>query len=201
MKRKNKKSILLLLSLVMILGTIIGVTVAMLIDKTDGLKNTFKPSEVQITIEEEFDGNTKSNVKINNPASTVDHSYADVYVRVMLVCNWYYEENGNDKLIGKPSWNITDVANELQLNSTDWFLGDDGYYYYKKILKSGEETTNLIHSIKLLKDAGDGSYQGLEVIAEAIQAGGVTTGGSPAVQIAWPAVTVNSNKQLEKTTP
>lgn len=36
----------------------------------------------------------------------------------------------------------------LDLNTTDWMYGEDGYYYYLRILQPGEETPNLFTKVK-----------------------------------------------------
>ncbi|MDO4632514.1 MAG: hypothetical protein Q4B01_01505, partial [Eubacteriales bacterium] len=63
-----------------------------------------------------------------------------------------------------------------ELNTGLWELHDDGYFYYKEILKSGEITKEpLLNSVTLSEKAGE-SYQGKElqllVSAETVQAEG-----------------------------
>jgi len=197
-KANDRKPLILLLSLVVALSCIVGMTYAYLTSTTPNVENTMMPAKTKITVEEDFDGTTKTNVKVKNSEGD---EYTDVYVRVMLICNWYFNQDGSSQIVGKPTWTITDTANALDLNTTDWFVGSDGFYYYKKVLSPGSESSNLINSIKLLKDTSDNTYQGLEIIAECIQAKGITSTGVPAVQDAWPAVKVNNNNELEKATP
>lgn len=195
------KSIALIFSTLLLLVVIIGATVAYLTTNTSDITNTFIPGNVKITVDEEFDGESKTNVRISNPSNTEDTNYSDVYVRVMLVCNWYRKTNNTEELVGKPSWDILDAANQLNINDTDWFECNDGFYYYKKVLKPGESTTNLINSIKLLQDTNDGTHQGLEIIAEGIQADGISESGVPAVEEAWRVVEiveVNNEKILQR---
>lgn len=54
----------------------------------------------------------------------------------------------------------------------DWTLADDGYYYYKNIVDSGEETSNLFTTVYFDDDMGN-DYQNkklrINIDAEAIQ--------------------------------
>lgn len=54
----------------------------------------------------------------------------------------------------------------------DWTLADDGYYYYKNIVDSGEETSNLFTTVCFDDDMGN-DYQNkklrINIDAEAIQ--------------------------------
>lgn len=54
----------------------------------------------------------------------------------------------------------------------DWTLADDGYYYYKNIIDSGEETSNLFTTVYFDDDMGN-DYQNkklrINIDAEAIQ--------------------------------
>ncbi|MGN1456832.1 MAG: TasA family protein [Acutalibacteraceae bacterium] len=54
----------------------------------------------------------------------------------------------------------------------DWTLADDGYYYYKDIVESGEETTELFTTVTFDNDMGN-DYQNkklnIDIDAEAIQ--------------------------------
>lgn len=61
----------------------------------------------------------------------------------------------------------------IKLNlGSDWTLGNDGYYYYNKIVDSGEMTEFLFDSVEMDKDAGN-EYQNqtlkISIDAEGIQ--------------------------------
>ena len=60
LKNKNKKSLTLIVSLILIITIGVGGTLAYLITSTSAVKNTFTPSKVVISVDETFDGNTKS---------------------------------------------------------------------------------------------------------------------------------------------
>lgn len=50
------------------------------------------------------------------------------------------------------------VVHKNGFNSSNWILGEDGYYYYKDILDPDEVTESLITSVTLDKDADMGQY-------------------------------------------
>lgn len=197
----------LIVPICLLLMCIVGVTLAFLITNTDDVQNTFTASETGITVVEEFDGTVKKDVKVQNTGDI------DVYVRVILVHNWYrtYEDGqvSSEVIAGKSNWEVTNDNKDngaAIFNTDDWFYCEaDGYYYYKSKLAPGNETADLINSIKLLKDDADGTHQGLEIIAEAIQADGKslseTTGGldgvgKAPVELAWSNVKVDNAGKL-----
>ena len=78
---------------------------------------------------------------------------------------------------------------ELDINSTDWIDGNDGYYYYKTPLEAGAETEKLFTQVKIAGGA-DNSYYGktvkLTVFAYAVQSEYMEA-ASPLEVIGWPA--------------
>lgn len=162
------------IAIILVVVMAIGGTVALLMDSTDSVTNKFAPASSGITIKEEVKENCKTEIAVKNTGDT------GVYVRVSLVAN-YYDENGN----------ITGGAavSNFTLNSDKWFLGDDGYYYYKQPVAAGDVTDNLLAS---------GSKMQLEdnmqvtVLAQSIQASPTSV-----VYDKW-GVTVNSDGTLAK---
>lgn len=153
--RKRMTTVVLSTILVLTLG--IGGTLALLVDKTDSITNTFTPAQVSCHVTEDFEKNTKSNVNV------VNDSNITAYIRVKLVT---YRVNDNGDHIGG-----TAEIPEFDLG-TGWFE-HNGYYYYSYPVAAGEWPKEaLIDSdgIELIKytDA-DGGKQVIEVMAEAIQ--------------------------------
>ena len=70
MKRKTKKSLALVVSLVLIITTVVGGTLAFIMDKTPEIKNTFEPSKITTSVEEDLEGSIKKNVMIKNTGDT-----------------------------------------------------------------------------------------------------------------------------------
>ena len=78
-KRRSKKTGMLFLSLLLVIGMVVGGTVAWLSTKSAPITNTFLPSKVACEVTESFDGKTKSNVNVINTGDI------DAYIRVKLV--------------------------------------------------------------------------------------------------------------------
>lgn len=169
----------MIVSVVLILALAIGGTIAWMSTKTDSVVNTFNPSQVTCRVEEEFNGETKTNVNVTN---TGDIS---AFIRVKLVS---YRTNEAGQHIGgvaeAPSFDF----------GAGWVRYGDYYYYTKPVAPKAMPETNLANSITLegsYKDA-DGGHQSIDVIAEAIQAG-----PEAAVKAAWGAgFSIDTNGNL-----
>lgn len=167
--RWNRSFVVLAALLVLVLG-IVGTTLAWLTDKTTDLTNTFEYAQVSCEVKEDFDYNTKSNVRVKNTGTT------DAYIRATYVVTWQ-DDNGN--VSGQPVQNADYTIN---LNTADW-TEKDGYYYYKNVVPAGKLTSNLINSCKV-KDGvtpPTGYHLCVEILATAIQSQPVS-----AVNEAWP---------------
>lgn len=200
MKKIMKSRYFLPVLLVALLA--VGGTLAYIMTQTQAVINTFKPTDVTVEITEEFQGTTKSNVQVLNKEG---EDAIPVYIRVMLVHNWYRTVDGEEQLAGKSNWQIEagnyavdDEGTQVSIfNTTDWFKVGD-YWYYKYEVPVGESTNELINKINLLQDVADGTHQGLEIVAEGIQ-----SVPDEAVKDAWKAVKVmtddDGNKYLAPT--
>ena len=155
MKQINKisiKGLALLLGVFLLLSLGAGTTIAWLETESETLTNVFDKSDVPPEIEEEFDGETKENVKVRNTGNI------DAFIRVALTAVWL-DDDGN---VAPDA--VDPIA--LTLNSS-WFL-HDGFYYHKGRVAPDATTANLIDSFVLpLKD---GLRYELQVIASTIQA-------------------------------
>ena len=76
--RWNRSFVVLAALLVLVLG-IVGTTLAWLTDKTKDLTNTFEYAKVSCNVEETFENNVKSEVKVKNTGNT------DAYIRATYV--------------------------------------------------------------------------------------------------------------------
>ena len=143
-----------------------------LVDTTIKLTNTFKPGTVSAHIEEEFDGTTKSSVKIQNTGNV------PAYLRAKVVVNWL-DDNGY--ILANPI-GVTDPA-EGKIDTENWQLLNDGYYYYKGYVAAGDSKPLFTGSVTLTEGCQ------VEIIAEAIQATGFVNplqpGSETAVHNAW----------------
>lgn len=156
-KRFNSRFVALLSSLVLILGLTAGATIAYLADDTDAVINTFTPGKTDIVIEEDFDGNTKSNVKVNLSSDS-----ANSYVRARVIINWV--ENG--RVLAAMPEGYTET---IDMNNIKWTqIG--GYYYYNGVVAPGGATSNLINSATFTYPNGGNARLQIEILAESIQA-------------------------------
>lgn len=167
-------------SAVLLLCGIVGGSIAFLADHTTGVVNTFEPGDVTINIEEGFDGEVKSSVKVSNGTD----SDTAVYIRVKLV-SYRMDEEGNVVGGSAPIGSFT--------LADSWKKYED-FYYYTKPVEPGASTADMIGGsaeagIKL-EQYDDGSKQVIEVLAEAIQ----STPAS-AVREAW-SISVDADGSL-----
>lgn len=171
-KRRSKKTGMLFLSLLLVIGMVVGGTVAWLSTKSASITNTFLLSHVSCSVTEEFNGTTKSNVNVINTGDI------DAYIRVKLVT---YRVNDKKQHIGGTA-KIPPFT-----PGNGWVKKGDYYYYTQPVAPGTKPAAALISSIDLIgsyTDA-DGGKQVIEVMAEAIQANGVADDGTKAVVEAW----------------
>ena len=171
-KRRSKKTGMLFLSLLLVIGMVVGGTVAWLSTKSAPITNTFLPSHVSCSVAEEFNGTTKSNVNVTNTGDI------DAFIRVKLVT---YRVNDEEQHIGGTA-EIPDFK-----PGAGWVKNGDYYYYTKPVAPDEQPADALISSITLTDpyDDADGGKPVIEVMAEAIQANGVADDGTKAVVEAW----------------
>ncbi len=163
-KAKNRKSKLLIISVViLILALISTVTIAFIVDRTEPVVNTFNYATVSCKVNEEsFDGKVKNNVTIEN------NGEVESYIRAKVVVTWM-SEDGTKVTAAKPQVN-TDYTITYTDNAA-WKLGSDGYWYYTLPVNVGDATATLINSCSLANGAvvPNGFYLSVEVVGSAIQ--------------------------------
>ena len=178
-KRRSKKTGMLFLSLLLVIGMVVGGTVAWLSTKSAPITNTFLPSHVSCSVAEEFNGTTKSNVNVTNTGDI------DAFIRVKLVT---YRVNDEEQHIGGIA-KIPDFT-----PGAGWVENGDYYYYTKPVAPGTKPAAALISSIDLIgsyTDA-DGGKQAIDVMAEAIQ-----SVPEDAVKAAWGAdFSINADGSL-----
>jgi len=185
MKRTNKRSWTLLVSLLVVFIAAVGVTMAFLIDSTNAVENVFKPSKVTTSVEETLENNEKKDVFIQNTGDTA------AYIRATVQINWQDQAGnvcGETPVVGT-DYTIDPSGLPSNLPS-GWFKGDDGFYYYEKAVEPQGSTGNLINSVTQLKTKeinGTTYYLTVTILASGIQ-----SEPAAAVQEAWPAVEVST---------
>lgn len=188
-KNISKKSLVLLISIVVMLICVTGVTVAFITTKTDTVTNTFESAQVSCKVNEDFDRQTKKNVSIQNTST----DGVPAFIRAQVVVNWV---KGDNVLAEKPVENV-DYSLVMNANADEnggiWKKFGE-YFYYSKPIDSGSNTGILISECKPLKACEEEGYTlSVEIIASAIQ-----TTPTSAIENAWSGVTVNNGEIVEK---
>ena len=154
-----KKPLAALVALVLIIGAVVGGTLAYLAARTDAIVNTFNPAKVGITVEEDFNGRTKEDVKIKNNGDT------EVYIRATYVVTW---KDAAENVYPEQPQQGVDYT--ISLNpKQDWFYYN-GYYYYTAPVAPGASTGVLITSCAPVSEkTPEGYFLSVDVLASAIQ--------------------------------
>lgn len=163
---KRKSTWFAVISIILSISLIVGVTVSYLSAITEDKVNVFVPGDVSCDVVEVFSNNVKSSIKVQNTGNT------DSYIRLNLVS---YIQNDEGNIIGA---NAEVPYFEI---SGDWVLGADGYYYYKYPVKPGAFTGELLAEGETITlQYSEDKAQVIEVFAEAVQ-----SNPSDAVLYAW----------------
>ena len=179
MLTKNKKLIIIIVALLLAICTATGVTVAYIFTDTPPVENTFDPVFVSCEVEENFNGTTKTDVKVKNTGDI------NAYIRATFVVTW---TNASNNVLGQMPVLGTDYS--LTLGSDKWVLGSDGFYYYTLPVSANTSTEVLISAITLIGTAPTDYKLSVHVAATAIQAEPIK-----AVTNAW-NVQIQSNGTL-----
>ena len=160
MKKRSKKSLILLVSVLVLAFVSVSGVLAYLTARTEPVENTFTPSEITTTVEENFDGEVKSNVMIQNTGDT------DAYIRAAVVVTW---QNAEGNVYGKAPVEGTDYAITFDL-SNGWVKSSDGFYYWTKPVAKDAFTGVLISECTVLAAApADGYTLHVEILGSGIQ--------------------------------
>lgn len=177
-RRNRQKATMLLTSLVLLLTLLIGGTVAFMIATDNSAKNVFMDSTVTCEVQETFSGDKKSDVTIKNTGDTA------AYIRAAIVVTW--KDSDGNIYAGKP---VAGTDYEISLNTSDWLLGSDGFYYCKSSVAPDASTAVLINSCLPVSDKTPEGYGlNVEILGSAIQSVPVSV-----VNEKWPAVHVDTS--------
>lgn len=165
----KKKKIKLLISSMAVAAILIGGTLAWF-QFHDEMPNKFTVGSVKTSIHETFDPDQAKDMQpgttIKKDVTIKNNGKSDALLRVKINPTW-----------DKDNTAVSSTDLTLNLNTKDWLKGNDGYYYYRHIFKSGATTTDLLQSVTLNKDlADDKAGQGftVNVTSDAVQ----TTNGA-----------------------
>lgn len=181
----RKRPALLMASLVMLLTASVVGTVAFLVTSAGPVENTFTPAEVPNEVFEDINGATKNNVRIHNRGNV------DAYVRAAVVFNWVDSE-GHIYGGAVPEEGTDYEVKWSGLEDKTWEKGDDGYYYYTKVVKpddgaaDGSDETDVLFTACSVVTQLEGYELSVEIMGQTIQADGMSGNQHP-VEIAWGA--------------
>lgn len=195
----KKKVIIIAVAAVLIVGAIIGGTMAAFQAGT-ATDKTISTSSLDVMLnmkgtQPDNDGNIKSDAikdgEVSQVVTAKNSGNKNQYVRVRLNKSW---SNGTDKVFEVNGSQLQSAAIDIiPADNNDWIIqrdeqnGEDIYLYYKKVLKAGEETDPLLSGITILKNWNQNTnqYSGLSVKvrydADAIQ----TTAAKDAMLAEW----------------
>lgn len=155
-----KNAAMLVPALVLLLTLSVGGTVAFLVAKGTPVRNEFTPSTVSCQVIEEFNDEVKTDVAIQNTGDT------EAYIRAAIVVTWKAAEGENIYAV-KPKENVDYT---ITLNTADWVLGRDGFYYHKKPVAMGKKTQVLIETCSPVGGKVPAGYElNVEILGSAIQ--------------------------------
>ena len=175
MKNLLSKKIIIATAVVLLALMTAGISLAYVYMKTEPKQNNFTPANVSCAVVEngaESVGDIvevreeKSDVRIKNTGDT------DAYIRAEVVINWISSDATKVWAV-KP--NVNEYVIEWFAEDSNWFEGDDGYYYYKKPISPTHLTDKLIQRAYLADGITAPVYDGIqyylsiEIIASAIQ--------------------------------
>jgi len=110
-------------------------------------------NNVKITLNDEVDVLTKKNIVIKN------EGLSPLFIRAVLVGNWLNQDyeilaswsEDADNIYGYFDDQSTPAASKFpKVLPTNWFKGSDGFYYYKKYIKSDKVlSTNLFNTFTI----------------------------------------------------
>ena len=159
-KRKPRinKAAVLLTAAVLLIGTVVGSTVAYLIAQTDAVENTFEYAKVSCAVTESFNGSEKKDVQVKNTGTT------DAYIRATYVVNWL-DAQGNI---------VASVPEGYGYDLTEnpggkWTEDNDGYFYYLSPVAPGGSTDGSLLTCTVTRPENPEYRLSVEILATAIQ--------------------------------
>lgn len=177
-KHISAKLLIIILSVSVILAVSVGTAIAYLISETPPVTNTFTPVSVSCQVNQTAENR---NITVKNTGDIT------AYIRATVVINWVSDSGS---VYGGAPVEGTDYTVNYRL--TDWFKGNDGFYYYSSPVEAGASTSELITTISSVAGTAPEGYSlSVQVLASAIQAE-----PTDAVSQVWHNVTVGSNGVL-----
>lgn len=139
MKLSTARVLVVKIALMLLSAVTVTTSSAYLTSSPEPLENTFEAPSVELAVVENFDGETKTGLRVENTGNT------DVFVRAAVLIQ--AQAADGSVLAYTPSVGTDYTISGL---GSDWFF-KDGYYYCKDPVAPGQETSILFSEIKALK--------------------------------------------------
>lgn len=112
--------------------------------------NQLKADSVQADIQETFRQDSAPDGTVTKKVSFQNNGTAAAFLRVASVESWTAQDNGEktllDNTVDGRSVAVKNWTSAFQ-DSDLWEKGDDGWYYYKRMLQPGESTADILDSV------------------------------------------------------
>lgn len=186
MKVKNKYIFTIITFTLVVSGVVIGLTLSAFTSK-DIVTNNFMAGEIltQIIEKDQDDNEFDKDMEIDQGQEIVKKVYiknpskVDSLVRVSITTRWV-DPNDDSKVLPINYGDVQLIFDDgIEANSNlNWYKGNDGYYYYKKLLKGcdnieGKDITEILLKSVKFNQTIDNSYRNMEfkvdVKAEAVE--------------------------------
>lgn len=173
--RMNKLAILFI-AVVMLIGAVVGSTVAFLVTQTEPVENKFSYAKLSTEITEDLTGTTKSNVQVKNTGNTA------AYIRAAYVVTWR-DMSGNIV----PS--VPDgYSYKLTENPDGKWKKIDDYFYYPTPVEPESSTLGSLLTCTVTHPDNPEYVLNVEILASTIQ-----STPANAVTEAWGVTPSSSN--------
>ena len=186
-KTRTLKQRLAIAAVALLLCCSVGGTLAWLATSTGPVTNTFEPTWVECEVSDTYKDGVKTNITVTNLNNPATPTNVDAYIRVTFAATWEDSTDGKYDAVARDTsaFLATLPTKPEEGLSEHWFVGNDGFYYYKHIVEVGDQTEPVF--VEALQIPTDAPYElNLQVLAEAIQADGFASDGKTTpVMIAW----------------
>ncbi len=149
-KSRKKKNMIKLSGIALLAAFTVGIgSTSAVIRHQINLKNEISTDTVVVEVEENLkDENSNDSVKPKK-VSFKNSGSADVFLRVAYSESWSTAggaDGERELLSNKMPDGGSDVASKVII-AENWELGEDGWYYYKKVLPAGGMTTDFMEKV------------------------------------------------------
>lgn len=158
--RMNKLAILFI-AVVMLIGAVVGSTVAFLVTKTAPVENKFTYASIGTRIDEVFTGEAKSDVKVTNTGDT------PAFIRATYIVTWRDGQGENANIV--PESSLPEGYSYTLTGATGEWTKIGDYYYYNYAVSSNMSTEGSLLECTWTHPENPEYFLTVEVIAEAIQ--------------------------------